>query len=504
VATRPIRWQWLAVAALLGAPPAAADDPTKRGFDADPVRPAFSLDGGFAVETAGAVERGRWGLAAVLDAAGGLLVADTGAGSEDLLQARLSLHLLAGWSLGPVELAAHLPTVLHQWSDLTPLTDQGVTGPLVEPIPAAALGDLRLGAKVPLLRAERWPIGLAALADLRLPTGDPQAFSSDGLAFMPSLVATWPHGKLRVDAQAGYLFREPGQYGQLVVQDSFNWGLGGSLDLPPLGRLERWRALLELTGAVPRGFDASGERYRAPLSARAGARAWLSPSLAVELGGGAGLGEPGYGHERWRVFAGVRWTGRPPGPPEDPDRDGITGARDLCPDEPGPAELDGCPDRDGDAIPDREDRCPSEPGPAEREGCPPPEAEPLVEIEAKRLSLKDSIHFDTAKDTIKPESLPVLDQVASVLVEHTELRRLRVEGHTDNVGSAPYNKDLSARRAASVVRYLTGKGVAPGRLVPAGYGFDRPVASNDTALGRAKNRRVEFTIVDEGGAPSGQ
>ena len=108
-----------------------------------------------------------------------------------------------------------------------------------------------------------------------------------------------------------------------------------------------------------------------------------------------------------------------------------------------------------------------------------------------------SIHFDTGRDVIKSESFPLLDQVAKLLTEHPEMKRVRVEGHTDNVGNAAYNKDLSARRAASVVRYLIGKGVGQSRLVPAGYGFEQPIASNATALGRAKNRRVAFTILDE-------
>ena len=126
-----------------------------------------------------------------------------------------------------------------------------------------------------------------------------------------------------------------------------------------------------------------------------------------------------------------------------------------------------------------------------------PNDEPVVEIETERLALKDSIQFDTGKDTIKPASFPVLDQVAKLINDHPELNHIRVEGHTDNVGSAPYNKDLSERRARSVMRYLVGKGVAHERLVAAGYGFERPIASNDTALGRAKNRRVEFRIVEE-------
>jgi outer membrane protein OmpA-like peptidoglycan-associated protein len=91
----------------------------------------------------------------------------------------------------------------------------------------------------------------------------------------------------------------------------------------------------------------------------------------------------------------------------------------------------------------------------------------------------------------------VLDQVAALITQHAELKLIQVEGHTDNVGAAQYNKDLSARRAASVVRYLVAKGVAPERLRAVGFGYDKPIASNETALGRARNRRVEFTIVSD-------
>jgi outer membrane protein OmpA-like peptidoglycan-associated protein len=178
----------------------------------------------------------------------------------------------------------------------------------------------------------------------------------------------------------------------------------------------------------------------------------------------------------------------------------VPDAEDRCPDEPGPKELEGCPDRDGDGIPDIDDKCPTEPGPAQNDGCPLPEGEPVVEIETTRLSLKDMIHFDTAKDTIKPESNRILEEIASILKAHAELQKVRVEGHTDIVGSRPYNLDLSQRRAAAVVRALTARGVVAGRLEAVGYGFDRPVATNATALGRAKNRRVEFTIVGEQGS----
>lgn len=477
-------------------PAARAEDPTRRGFDPDPARLALSLDGGFAVETAAAAPRGTRGLAAVVDWADGLLALELGNEREDLLRSRLSLHLLGGWSLGRVELGVHLPVALWQRSDFSLLERQGVTGPLVDPVAETALGDLRLGAKVPLLDERRFPVGVAALLDARLPTGDREAFTGDGLALVPSAIVTRSFGKVRLDAQLGYVIRETGQYAQLVVHDGFAYGLGGSLELPPLAGIERWKALLELTGGWPRGYDLDGARYRAPLSARGGLRAALSRALSVEVGGGAGLGEAGYGRERWRVFAGVRWTGVPVGgPDEDPDRDGLSNLKDFCPLDAGPAELDGCPDFDGDLIPDREDRCPREPGPAENDGCPVAVDEPVVEIESERLSLKDSIQFDSGRDTIKRSSFGVLDQVAKLLADHLELKRIRVEGHTDNIGPASYNKDLSERRAASVVRYLVEKGIARERLVPAGFGFERPVASNQTALGRAKNRRVEFRMI---------
>jgi OmpA-OmpF porin, OOP family len=163
----------LAAAAALAAIPAhAADDPTRRGFDPDPARLALSLDGGFAVETAGTEPRGARSVAAVLDLASGLLSLELGNERDALIARRLSLHLLAGWSFGPVEVAAHLPIAAYQDADFSLLERQGVSGPLVAPVSSSALGDLRLGAKVPVLDAARWPVGLAAMIDLRLPTGD--------------------------------------------------------------------------------------------------------------------------------------------------------------------------------------------------------------------------------------------------------------------------------------------------------------------------------------------
>jgi OmpA-OmpF porin, OOP family len=499
---RPRVRELLIVALAVGWPvlAAAADDPTARGFDPDPTRPALSIDGGFAVETAAAAPRGAWQGALLLDYARDLLSLRLGDTRDALLESRLSAHLIGAWSSGRLEIAAHLPVALRQESDFSLLRDRGVTGALLDPVATTALGDLRLGAKLALLDEATAPVGVAALLDLRAPTGDRQAFTGDGPMAVPGAVATRRLGPVRLDAQAGYALRGRGQYAQLVVRDGLVYGVGASLDLPPLGAISRWRAIAELTGGWPRGNDTSTDRYRAPLSARAGLRAFLGRGLSVEVGGGAGLGEAGYGRERWRIFGGLRWTEWPRLLPadEDLDRDGLPNAKDLCPEQPGTAEHDGCPDRDADEIPDREDRCPDQRGPAENDGCPVGD-EPLVEIESERLSLRDAIHFDTGKDTIRPESDKVIEAIAGLLRTHPELQRVRVEGHTDNVGGAAYNKDLSRRRAESVMRALVTRGIARDRLEAEGFGFEKPITSNATALGRAKNRRVEFTILSERG-----
>lgn len=102
------------------------------------------------------------------------------------------------------------------------------------------------------------------------------------------------------------------------------------------------------------------------------------------------------------------------------------------------------------------------------------------------------IYFDFDKDNIKEESTPVLDSIAALVKEDTSLK-LKIVGHTDNVGTDMYNDDLSSRRAKAVVLKLTEKyGIESGRLSPEGKGAKEPVASNDTEDGRAKNRRVEL------------
>jgi outer membrane protein OmpA-like peptidoglycan-associated protein len=503
---RTVHWiAWIAVAALTLPQIALPDNPAQRGFDPDPSRPSALAHGAFAVETAAPAERGTAQAALLLDYAHGLLSITSGdARVGYLLRDRLTLHALGSYALGPVEIGADLPFALVQGSDCSfPNASCGIPAgsALAAPVAATALGDLRLLGKAPLLQGV--PLDVAAALEVRFPTGDKQAFLSDGWAAQPQVLAGRGVGPVRVDASLGYLFRGSGQYLQLVARDALTYGLGASLPLPRVGRLATWSAIADVAGQWPRGLDFGSDRYRAPLSVRAGVRARLWRDLTADLGAGTGVawfGNAGYGRESFRVFAGLRWERILPSAPAEPDRDGdgVPDSLDRCPDDPGPAELDGCPDRDGDGIPDIDDKCPDVPGLAKYDGCPPPPDLPAVEIETSHLSLKDAINFDTARDTIRPDSEHIVNEIATVLKAHPELTRIRVEGHTDSVGGRAYNLDLSWRRARSVVRALVQGGIAAGRLVAEGYGFDRPVAPNATALGRAKNRRVEFTILEQG------
>lgn len=111
------------------------------------------------------------------------------------------------------------------------------------------------------------------------------------------------------------------------------------------------------------------------------------------------------------------------------------------------------------------------------------------------IVISADVLFDFDQDTIKPEAEPVLVDVAAILLDHPDAK-VTVVGHTDNVGTEEYNLDLSERRAAAVDTFLEGKGVPVDQMIPSGAGMSQPVASNDTAEGRAQNRRVEITRIE--------
>lgn len=189
------------------------------------------------------------------------------------------------------------------------------------------------------------------------------------------------------------------------------------------------------------------------------------------------------------------------GCPPDRDGDGVLDAEDACPDIKGIKTADpatnGCPgDTDGDTIRDDKDACPNEKGKPDpdptKNGCPQ-----SVRVTETEVIILQQVQFDTSKATIKKVSDPLLDEVAAVFKEHPELTKIEVQGHTDSKGVPGMNKTLSQARAESVKKALIKRGIAEGRLVPKGYGQDKPIGDNNTDDGRQKNRRVQFVILEK-------
>lgn len=192
----------------------------------------------------------------------------------------------------------------------------------------------------------------------------------------------------------------------------------------------------------------------------------------------------------------------------DRDEDGIPDRLDRCPDDKEDLDKiedkDGCPedDADKDMVLDKVDKCPTEPGPPNADkklnGCPT-----LTKVtEDGTITLLKNIEFESGAATIKPVSYPILNEVLIFLKSKSEVR-LAIHGHTDSVGKHETNLKLSKDRAAAVRKWLEGKGIAASRLESEGYGPDKPLQSNDTPEGRAKNRRVEFIVLETGDAAGG-
>ncbi len=188
-------------------------------------------------------------------------------------------------------------------------------------------------------------------------------------------------------------------------------------------------------------------------------------------------------------------------PAGDRDKDGVYDYEDQCPDQhqgmiPDPQKK-GCPapDRDKDTVSDPVDACPDQPGAPnpdpKKNGCPG-----LVEVKGGQIVIVKPVFFATNKDVILKKSFEVLTSVADALKASPQIKKIRVEGHTDNRGKEAYNIELSDRRAKSVLKWLSDHGIEAGRVEAQGFGPKKPIAENKTEAGRAKNRRVDFVIVD--------
>jgi outer membrane protein OmpA-like peptidoglycan-associated protein len=190
------------------------------------------------------------------------------------------------------------------------------------------------------------------------------------------------------------------------------------------------------------------------------------------------------------------------GCPSDTDGDGVLEGLDQCPNTPKGATVDakGCPsDSDGDGVPDGIDQCPNTPAGLKVDalGCPIEVTEKETEMLDTGMIRLQNVNFETGKATLLPDSYAALDEVGGILLKWPQLS-IEIGGHTDSRGRVEKNQMLSENRAKSVKDYLVDKfpGLATAQLSTKGYGSNRPLVPNTSALNMSKNRRVEFKVMN--------
>jgi OmpA-OmpF porin, OOP family len=517
------------------------------GFSLDRLEPTPPGDPFFAVASPGVDGARRLHAGLGTDFAHAPLVlrsAEDGRELGQIVSTRLNLRLQVALTLAELLLLdAEVPFALRNTGD-SPSSPRGTF--FASPSGVAA-GDVRLGARVRLFESGGKRLQLALATAIWLPTGRRADYTGDGrLRAVGMAVAggalgqrgVWA-GNLGFQARGETVLANNVVAKQLFIGAAAGWLVaGGRVLIGP----ELWGS-----GAITDRAD-----FFAARSAAAEALLGLHyRTHAVRFGVGAGSGlTVAMGTPDARLVARVSYTPPdqappsplpPPPPPERPpsdrDADGIVDGEDACPLVPGVRDPDskknGCPpDRDGDGIVDGEDACPLVPGVRDldpkRNGCPPDrdgdgivdgedacprergprDPDPakngcptLVRVTDREIVILKKIHFEFNKARIMPDSSELLAQVAQVLKEHPEIRRVAIEGHTDAKGSAAFNLRLSQQRAEAVKTWLVENGIEPSRLDALGLGKTRPVAENATEEGREKNRRVEFHILRDGGTP---
>lgn len=172
---------------------------------------------------------------------------------------------------------------------------------------------------------------------------------------------------------------------------------------------------------------------------------------------------------------------------KDTDADGTPDKDDACPAVAG--KMNGCPDSDSDGVADNLDKCPNSAGPATNNGCP----EIKKEVRERLAFATKNVQFESGKAVLKIASYQILEEVAGILKAHPDYK-LQISGHTDDQGIDQANMVLSAERAKACHDFLIFKGIPAERMRSAGFGEQRPIASNINEAGREMNRRVDFEL----------
>ncbi len=473
-------------------------------FQLQTFEPAAPGDVLFSARDAAGLDRGPTGGLTVSWAAGPLVLRQDG---QEVPGGRLVHRQVWGWAAASLPVAGRavvdlaVPVALHQTGS-QPYPD-------LAKVAAAGLGDLRLGARYPVLQHPGY--ALAVAARLWLPTGARDAFASDGkAAFEPGLVASGERGDLAWSGGLGWLFRAKEDFGFAKVGPALTFNAGAAW------RLGAFRVGPELYGRAGTSGGIS------PVEGLLGGH-WTTGEWDLGLALGTGLNKAA-GAAPERIIAQLAWL-----PQVGNDRAAARAAADRAAAEAAAAEAArrAAEDRaaaqaaaekasaeqaatlaaataQAAAAKEAADRAAADRAAAEAaaakaaadRAAADQAAAKLVKVTDQKIEILQSILFEVDRDVIRPESEPVLQAVASVLQAHTEIAKVRVEGHTDNLGAEDLNRRLSERRAEAVRRWLVERGgIDAARLEAQGFGPSQPIAPNTSRDGRARNRRVDFKIL---------
>lgn len=459
-------------------------------IDGERFKPHVTHDG-FVTAEGSAVrpEQDRWELAMYANyARGSILVVDAnGDLVSSVVENRLGFDIMGSVTVvGPFAIGLGIPVFIPQTGDFDPSI--------------GGLGDIRVVPKVRILD-DREHVGLAIAAEIRAPThaGD-FAGGSRIPVFWPKLVFDhrfWGTG-FRIGANAGVVIREGTTFANIEAASEFAYAAAmgyrfGDGEGPVELGVEFW-------GGV--GLTAT-DTEELPLEGTLFVRGYPNDEWAISGGPSLGL-VSGYASPTFRAWVGFRYTPTS----HDKDGDGIPDDEDDCPnvaeDRDGDEDLDGCPeedpDDDSDGVPNSDDDCPDQKetinGVQDDDGCPDGGPAKVI-YEGGEIKILEKVHFRTGSAEIEDRSHSILNQVALVMKANKNIKKVRVEGHTDDTGPRETNMRLSKARAESVRRYLIYRGVSADRLHAEGYGPDEPLIDDTSDEARGKNRRVEFVVEQE-------
>jgi outer membrane protein OmpA-like peptidoglycan-associated protein len=443
---------------LLATRPSEAQSRT--GFAVDRFEPAERGSQQFVVDSLD-LRAGSAAAGATFDYAYKPLVVYDATGAERYALVRHQAVLHVGGAvvaLGRLRLALDAPLALYQDGE-TAIVD----GVALTPSTAPSFGDLRLAADVRVVGEHAEPFSLALGVRGWLPTGLRSQFTSDGSARVaPQVLAAGAIDMLFWAARVAVVYRsrDDAYAGRALGSELF-----AAAGVGLRTRDARLVVGPEISAASTFGGGATflGSR-ETPAEWLLGAHYDVIANLRAGAGIGGGLGH-GYGAPVVRGLASLEW---------------VTSPQDRR------ARATGEPE---------EPRTPWEGFEGGGERTAPTKERPLAVVTENEIRIEEQLRFATDSAELLADSDAVLGAVKRILDEHPEIAHLRIEGHTDSIGEAAYNDDLSARRAGAVEAWLVAHGIARERLESAGLGSKEPLDTNDTEEGRAKNRRVVFRIL---------